>query len=199
MKTPPHARRLCHGGLLAALLLLAAPSARAGERFVLDPAATTVRFTLAATLHTVEGSLVASQGAIAFDRASGEASGRIVLDARSATTELAARDENMHSQVLLSERHPEIVFFVTGLDVEPTSESAGSLRLRGEVELLGRRHPLEIPGEVVLEDGRVRVQSEFTIPYVAWGLRDGGNFLLRVAPEVQVVLEAHGVLEPTSD
>jgi hypothetical protein len=44
------------------------------------------------------------------------------------------------------------------------------------------------------EDGHVRVEGTFTVPYVAWGLRDYSNFVLRVAPTVDVQLDVVGRL-----
>ena len=46
-----------------------------------------------------------------------------------------------------------------------------------------------------IDDDRIRVKSEFTVPYVEWGLKDPSVFVLRVAKEVQVRIVLVGRLE----
>ena len=65
----------------------------------LDPARTTIEFTLPATLHTVHGSFKLKSGTIRFDTAIGVASGEIIADATSGNTGNKGRDKKMHAAV----------------------------------------------------------------------------------------------------
>jgi hypothetical protein len=86
----PDSRHDCVGSKLewhqqiAFTVLLFAPRVFAQESvFILDPAKSTVEFTLGASLHTVHGTFKVKSGEIHFDPAKGTASGAIVVDALS--------------------------------------------------------------------------------------------------------------------
>jgi polyisoprenoid-binding protein YceI len=134
-------------------------------------------------------------GELRFDPAGGPASGAVVVDATSFATGVAARDRNMHEQVLESARFPEIRFQAERLDVQRRSEEAADVTLHGSFEIHGGRHATAVPARIAREGGGVRVDAAFTVPYAAWGLRDVSTFVLRVAPEVRVQLELRGELE----
>jgi polyisoprenoid-binding protein YceI len=177
------------------VLLLAAPGAAETLTVRLDPQATRVAFTLGATLHTVAGSARMVSGEIGFDPATGAASGRIVVDARSAATGNKGRDADMHGKVLESGRFSKIVLAVER--IEGKFERAGTSRLtiRGQLEIHGSPHPIEVPAEVTARDGRLAARLAFTVPYVRWGMKDPSKLLLSVAKEVRVTVEAEGTLE----
>jgi polyisoprenoid-binding protein YceI len=176
-------------------VLLAAPS-RAEERVLtLDPARTAVRITLAATLHTVEGSARLLAGEIRFPPEGGAARGTVRVDARSFATGIARRDRTMHAEVLESERFPEIVFRPDRLSVTRVDGSRGDVGLEGEIDIHGTTRRLVIPASVEVDGRAVRLRARFAIPYVAWGMKDVSNVLLRVAPEVQVEIDGAGSLD----
>ena len=50
-----------------------------------------------------------------------------------------------------------------------------------------------------IADGRFTASTEFEIPYVEWGLDDPSTFVLRVAKEVQVMIEAEGTIVVTDE
>ena len=99
-------------GALAAVLwaVLAAPAFPQETVVELDPARTSVAFTLGAALHTVHGTFALKRGSIRFDSATGKASGELVVDAASGASGSDARDKRMHGNVLESGRYPEFVF-----------------------------------------------------------------------------------------
>lgn len=179
--------------LLALLLLAAAPAAGEGV-FRVDPARSRVAFTLAATLHTVYGNGRVASGELRFDPAGGLASGAVVVDARSFATGVAARDRNMHEQVLESARFPEIRFEAERLELRSRSQDAAEVTLHGRFEIHGGRHAAAVPARIVREGDGLRVEAAFPVPYAAWGLRDVSNLVLRVAGEVEVQLELRGAL-----
>lgn len=180
--------------LLAAFLLPVAPGVEAAPAvWTLDPGATQATFELGATLHTVEGHLEVVSGTLEFDLATGTASGEIVLDATATRTGNRGRDRKMHREVLLSERHPRIVFRVTVIEGTLADDRRGRVSIGGSVEIVGTRQVLEI--EAVLEPGPaggVVANAAFRIPYVAWGLEDPSTFLLRVDKHVDVRVRAVG-------
>jgi polyisoprenoid-binding protein YceI len=184
------------GALLALALLLAPAAAPAAEgTFTLDPAASAVRFTLAATLHTVAGEGRVEGGEIRFDPAGGAASGAVRVDARSFRTGIEARDANMHEQVLESARFPEIRFTAERLEVRSRSADAAEVTIHGTLALHGAEHAVAVPAHLALDGGTLHVTGAFTVPYVAWGLRDVSTFVLRVAKEAEVQLDLRGALQ----
>jgi len=185
------------GRALGALLLGAAlaPEARAEGILRIDPARSAVRFTLAATLHTVRGEGRVVAGELRFDPQGGPASGAVIADARSFATGIAARDRNMHEQVLESARFPEIRFEAERIELRGRTADEAEVTLHGLFEIHGGRHALAVPARVVREGDGVRIDAALQIPYVAWGLRDVSTLVLRVAKQVDVQLELRGVLE----
>jgi len=176
-----------------AILLAARAPASAESTLVLDPAQSEVRFTLGATLHTVEGALDLVRGELRFDPAGGAVSGEVAVDARSARTGIGARDHDMHAKVLESERFAEIVLRPEHLEVVRRDATSADVRLHGSLEIHGAEHAVVIPARVTVRGaGLLQVEATFGIPYVAWGLRDVSTFVLRVAKEVEVDVRAIG-------
>jgi polyisoprenoid-binding protein YceI len=179
-------------GLLA--LALGRPAAAAEQLLTLDAAATKIAFTLGATFHTVHGSVQLARGGLRFDPAGGEASGEIVVDARSAQTGNSSRDANMQRDVLESERFPTIVFRAEALELLSRSETSAQVRLRGTLDLHGQRLPWELPATLTAQGNRLAIVSTFRVPYVDWGMHDPSTFLLRVDRYVDVTVNAEGTL-----
>ncbi len=180
-------------------VVLACAAADAAERVVvLDPAATTIGFTLGATLHTVHGTVALDRGELRLDPETHALSGEIVMDTISADTGNDSRDKKMHREVLRSGEHPTATLRVDGFEGDLAPSGASRITVRGELVLLGQAHPVAIPADVTLDGDRVKVSGSFEIPYVAWGLEDPSSFILRVDKTVQVEVEAAcSVAEPT--
>ena len=160
----------------------------------LDPEKTTVSFTLEATLHTVHGTFRLKSGEIKFNPATGAASGAVVVDAASGQTGNQRRDRNMHRDVLVSERYPEITFTPTRVigNVQPQRES--SVQVDGVLRLRGSDHPITLPFTVHASASELRATTQFTVPYAAWGLKNPSTFLLHVADKVELSIDATGKL-----
>jgi polyisoprenoid-binding protein YceI len=152
----------------------------------INPEKCTVQFTLGALLHTVHGTFKVKGGAVRFDSTSGRASGPIAVDVRSGETGENARDRQMHESVLESNRFPDAVFSpdrVTGrlaLSGESQVEVHGSLRIHGG------EHDLTLPVRVKVQNDLVTATTTFAVPYVAWGMKDPSNLILRVDKTVDV-------------
>lgn len=177
-----------------ALMTAAPPLAAETWTFELDPAATSVRFHFGATLHTVHGSLRASEGRIELDPATGQASGRIVLDATSAETGNARRDEKMHEKILESERYPRMVYTVRRVTGTLNPAGKSEMQLHGTLEMHGVSRPLDLLATADVAGGRVTAEGALTLPYLDWGMSDPSFFVLRVEKQVHVTLEAVGRL-----
>lgn len=167
----------------------------------LDPANSTIKFTLGATLHTVHGTFKMKSGEIHFDSATGKASGSIVIDATSGESGDSARDNKMHKDILESAKYPEIVFSPTqliaqaGHMLKETLDRKGTTQVQanGIFRLHGQDHDVTLDLAVQNDgDGHVEISSSFPIPYIKWGLKNPNTFILRVSDTVQLDIQAAG-------
>ena len=179
--------------VLAALAALPARSEQ--SVLALDPAASRISFTLDATGHTVEGTMALKSGRIAFDPATGAASGEIVLDLKSARTGNDGRDKDMHEKVLETGKHPTATFRAEKVRGTVASSGTSQVTLDGTLSFHGGDHKMSLPAKVTAENGKVKADTQLQIPYVQWGLHDPSKFVLRVAKVVDVKVHAVGTLE----
>ena len=190
-----------HTILLALVALAITTSAATGAEVVVDlaPASTDISFELGATMHTVHGTASLEAGRFTIDLESGRAAGRAVVSARSLDTGNKKRDNDMHSKVLLSEDHERIVFEAERMDGVLSLEGASEITLVGTMELLGQSHPIRVPMKVSVTNGSATVAASFSVPYVAWGLKDPSKLVLRVAKTVTVAIDAKAVTVAPAD
>ena len=182
--------------LIILVAALAAVSAQAQQRvLVLDPQASKVSFTLKATGHEVEGMLGLKSGRIAFDTATGAASGEIAIDLKSAETGNKSRDKTMHEEVLETEKHPMAVFRAEKVRGSVPDSGTGQVTLDGTLSFHGADHKVSLPAKIDVQNGRVKADTQIEIPYVEWGLDDPSVLMLRVAKVVSVKVRAEGTLE----
>jgi polyisoprenoid-binding protein YceI len=179
---------------LALSLWLAAPAAAEPYRLTLDPAATEIAFTLGATLHTVRGNFALASGEVAFDPDTGAASGEVRVDARSGDTGIDRRDRVMHEEVLDSPRHALLVLLPERLEVTRRDADALAGRLFAQMEVRGERHPLTLDFEGTRRAGAGEVRLRFDVPWLAWGLPDPSNVVLRVDEVIAVEVTTRGAL-----
>jgi polyisoprenoid-binding protein YceI len=187
--------------LLGLAVLCASAPARGGAepfRIVLDPAATKIGFTLGARLHTVRGSFALTAGELVFDPDTGAASGEIRVDARSGDTGIDRRDRVMHEEVLDSANRPLLALRPERVHVAERSADALSGRLFGRFEVRGVAHPLAVDFEGKRAGERAEIQVRFDVPWVAWGLPDPSNAILRVDDVLSVQVDARGTISPAS-
>jgi polyisoprenoid-binding protein YceI len=182
---------------IAVFSTLIASDTRA-EQYVakLDPQSSKVAFSLGATMHTVEGTVRATEGALTFEPGRSEVSGRIVVDARTANTASQGRDKKMHHEVLESEKYPEIVLIPAKLQGSPNLAGVSRVILEGTLTIHGSTHPISIPLEIAITGQRYTASGSFKVPFVAWGMNDPSVFVLRVEKFFTVSLAIQGTLEP---
>lgn len=182
--------------ILFLLALLPAVPALAEQRvLVLDPAASKVSFTLGATGHDVHGALAVKSGRIAFDPATGEASGEIAIDLKSAETGNGSRDKTMHKEVLEDDTYPLAVFRAEKVRGTVAPSGPSQITLDGTLSFHGTDHKMSLPAKVDVRNGHVAAETEFPIPFIEWGLPDPSIAFLRVAKVVSVKVKAEGSLE----
>ncbi len=134
--------------IVLALVAVTFPLEAVEQVLELDLETTAVTFTLGSTLHTIDGILHLRQGAIVFDLESGEASGRVVFDARLTETGNKKRDKKMHAKVLESGNFPEIVFIPETIEGALAESGGSDLSLSGTVSYprFGSPRHIEGPG-----------------------------------------------------
>ncbi len=161
-------------------------------RVEINAAQSTVRFTLGALLHTVHGTFKVKTGSIRFDPVSGQASGQIAVNLRSGETGDDARDRQMHENVLQSSQFPEAVFSPDRVKGRIASSGDSQIEVHGSMRIHGGEHDITIPVKVSLQKDRVTATAKFVVPYVAWGLKDPSNLVLRVDKTVNVEVALNG-------
>ena len=182
--------------VLASLLALSTAAHAEQRVLVLDPATSKVSFTLDATGHDVEGVLAMRSGRIAFDPATGVASGEIAVDLKSGKTGNDSRDKTMHKEVLEDDKYPLAVFRAEKVRGNVPTEGTAQITLDGVMSLHGAEHKMSLPAKVEVHNGRVKAETSFPVPFVEWGLHDPSIMILRVAKVVSVKVKAEGSLEP---
>jgi polyisoprenoid-binding protein YceI len=169
---------------------------RAAEQIVLsvDPAKSTVHWSVESSLHTVHGTFHVKRGSMSVDPATGKASGEIVVDATSGETGNNARDRRMHKEILESTQYSEVVFRPDRADGTIVAQGDSSLKLHGIFSLHGADHELDVSTQATLKEDQWKGTAAFEVPYIQWGLKNPSNFLLKVKPVVDVELDLAGSL-----
>jgi len=169
-------------------------AARAAEQIVLsvDPAKSTVHWSVESSLHTVHGTFHVKRGTLSVDPATGKASGEIVVDATSGESGNNARDRRMHKEILESSQYSEVVFRPDRADGTIIAQGDSSLKLHGIFSLHGGDHELNVSTQATLREGQWKGMAAFEVPYIEWGLKNPSNFFLKVKPVVDVQLDLTG-------
>jgi len=166
-----------------------------GLEIHLDPATTEIHWTLGGNTHTTHGTFKLKGGVLTLDPATGVASGELIVDLATGESGNADRDAKMKNQVLESGKYPEAFFKPTKISGSLKSGGAQTMTAEGVFNIHGADHPLVLKIEVKLEGSRATATTHFTVPYVAWGMKDPSVLLLRVAKEVDVDVVAHGTVD----
>jgi polyisoprenoid-binding protein YceI len=199
-------KRLCPrtalaAGLLADLVLVGVclqPAAFAQNRQVtvhFDPAATTIRWTLSGNLHATRGTFKLKGGVVSFDTATGAASGELLVDLASGESGNRDRDAKMRKQVLESDKYPEAFFHPEKIVGALKPGATQTVAADGAFNIHGADHPLHVQIQVQLDGSHATATTRFSVPYVAWGMKDPSGFLLRVGKEVEIEIVAHGTVD----
>jgi polyisoprenoid-binding protein YceI len=176
-------------------LICSVPLAAAESTVELDPAHTTIGFTLGDVLHTVHGSFKLKRGCLKFDSTTGKASGEIVVDVASGESGNGGRDKRMHKEILESARYPEAVFTPDHVSGELAPRGESQVDVHGAFQIHGASHEMTLHFRAEVKDGEVATSTGFVIPYVQWGMKNPSNFLLKVKDKVEINIQATGRLQ----
>jgi polyisoprenoid-binding protein YceI len=177
---------------VVALLAVSASALAQNAAFQLDPAQTSVRFTLGDVLHTVHGTFHLKHGALQLDPAAGKISGEIVVDARSGESGSGTRDRKMHREVLESEQYPEVAFRPDRFEGAVASVGKSSVKVHGMFNIHGVDREITVPAEVEIAGDHWSAAVHFTVPYAKWGMKNPSTLFLRVNDSVEIDLVAAG-------
>lgn len=174
-----------------------APAAAGVNEIVLivDPAQSSVHYTVSSSLHTVHGTFALKRGTLRFDPATGKAAGEIVVDAVSGQSGNDSRDRRMHNEVLESARFADIVFRPDRVEGTVQSQGASNVHLHGVCVLHGSEHELTAPVRAELAPGQWKGTASFSVPYNDWGLKNPGNFLVKVGRTVSIEVQMAGSMQ----
>ena len=98
--------------LCSALLLIAAATAKSGEIYKINPARSSITFSIHQFLGVTHGKFTQFSGTVEIDRARPENSSvEAVIEVKSIDTGIAKRDEHLRSPALFdAENYPQITF-----------------------------------------------------------------------------------------
>jgi polyisoprenoid-binding protein YceI len=182
-------------GVMAALLSAAPRPPQAATlpvALTFDPAQSKAHITVDATMHTVHGTFNVKSGSIQFDPHTGKADGMIVIAATSGDTGNSSRDERMHKEILETWKFGEATFRPTQMDGQISLTAASDFKVKGVLNLHGGDHDVTAAVHAEFAGDRWKGTAKFDVPYVAWGIKDPSNFLLKVKPVVHVELDMAG-------
>lgn len=177
-------------GFLLIFVALAIAQAPPDLDITLDPAATTVHWTLGDVLHTVHGSFRLKKGIVHYDPLTGNATGLIEIDATSGESGSSARDQRMHKDVLNSSQYQTITFRPAHVEGKFDRAIQGAFTVDGVFNLHGQDHPMKMNVTVHPQLTGIALDTHFEVPYVQWGLKDPSTFVLRVNKEVFIDVES---------
>jgi polyisoprenoid-binding protein YceI len=158
----------------------------------LDPSKTVIEFSLPGRLHTTHGTFKLERGTIIGDPATGKAGGSIVIDAKSGYTGISSRDNDMRESVLEAQRYPEITFDPQRFTLQLKGRGQFQGTMQGVLTLHGGRHDIAFTAQGQLVGDNLTATAHFSVPYVAWGLKDPSILFLTVAKQVDIDIAAKG-------
>lgn len=174
-------------GVACVVFCVACFAASGQQRQVaLDPAQTKIEWTLGDVLHTVHGTFQLKSSNVVFDAATGDASGQVVVDAKSGESGNGTRDRKMHKEVLESARYPEIVFLPRHVTGSVPAQGSSTLQVQGTFRIHGTDHDFTLPVQVTNDGSHVTATTRFELPYEAWGMKNPSTLFLRVNNKVEI-------------
>lgn len=181
--------------IVLTVLLLAAGTvlAAAQDDYRVDPAQSSVKFTLGDVLHTVRGTFKLNQGDLQVEP-DGKVSGQIVVDAASGDSGSGMRDRKMNKEVLESTRYPEIAFRPDRIDGAVAGSGKSSVLIHGMFNIHGTDREITVPAWVDMSGEQWTATVHFTVPYQKWGMKNPSTLFLRVSDTVEIDLVAVGTI-----
>jgi len=161
----------------------------------LDPEKTEIHWTLHDVLHTVHGTFKLKGGLMTFNPDTGAAEGEFLVDVTTGESGNGTRDGKMQNEVLESRKYPKAFFHPVRVSGGVKAGSVQNVTVEGTLNIHGADHPLTLRVAVQVQGMEATATTHFTIPYVAWGMKDESTFLLKVDKEVTVDIVGRGTME----
>jgi polyisoprenoid-binding protein YceI len=166
-------------------------SAAQDSKYQLDPAQSSVKFTLGDVLHTVRGTFRLKEGELQVEP-DGKISGQIIVDAASGESGSGMRDRKMHKEVLESARFPQITFRPDRIDGPVAGSGKSSVTVHGMFNIHGVDREITVPAQLETNGDHWTATVHFTVPYQKWGMKNPSTLFLRVSDTVEIDLIAAG-------
>jgi polyisoprenoid-binding protein YceI len=179
-------------GVAVFALQLGVPAFAQQNGLQLDPARTAVHFTLKTSIHTVHGTFQLKSGKVSFDPQTKKVSGLLVADATSGESGNSGRDSKMHKEILESQKYPEITFAPLELEGDVPPQGDSHVQVKGTFRIHGQDHVIVIPVAIHSAGAELTLDTDFSIPYLSWGLKNPSTFILRASDAVQLSVHASG-------
>jgi polyisoprenoid-binding protein YceI len=160
-----------------------------------DPGTAEIHWTLSGSTHTTHGTFKLKGGLVSFDPATGVAEGELLVDLASGESGNKDRDAKMQNEVLESGKYPEAFFHPKKISGTLKPGATQSISAEGAFNIHGADHPLKLDLQVKLDGNQATATTHFSVPYVAWGMKDPSAFVLRVGKEVDIDIVAHGTVD----
>jgi polyisoprenoid-binding protein YceI len=119
----------------------------------------------------------------------------VVVDVASGNSDSDARDSRMHSVVLESKKFPDAVFAPDHIDGAVSLTRSSTVKIHGAFTIHGVPHDVVMDALTSVTGDEIHATLTFDIPYVAWGMKDPGNFMLKVNKTVKMTIETAAPLQ----
>ena len=96
----------------------------------------------------------------------------------------------MHQSIIESARFGEVVFTTDKVIGAVAPEGKSTIQVHGSFVLHGSAHEFTIPVEVEMKSGQSITYTQFSVPFIKWGLKNPSTFVLRVNDSVDVEIQA---------
>jgi polyisoprenoid-binding protein YceI len=196
MKSSPFRRTsICAVLLFALCTCLHAQTASQKVTLHLDPSRTEIHWRLGGALHNVRGTFKLKGGLVSFDPQTGEAEGEVLVDVTTGESGDRSRDNRMQTEVLQSAKYPQAIFHPSRVTGTVKAGASQNITVEGTFTIHGDDHPLKLEMKVQIDGQQVTATTHFIVPYVAWGMKDPGRFMLRMDKSVDVDVTSRGALD----
>jgi hypothetical protein len=170
------------------------PAAADEITLAIDPAKSTVHYSVESTGHTVHGTFTLKDGsALHFDPATGKAGGEVAAYATSGESGNNSRDQRMHKEILETQKYPDFIFRPNHTDGTVVRDGTCDVNLHGIMLIHGGEHEIVAQVHAEMSGGQWKGTAKFDVPYIQWGIKDPSNWLLKVKPTVQVEVDLAGM------
>jgi polyisoprenoid-binding protein YceI len=187
LAAPPH-----HGARSCAASPRDNPSSLS---LTINPAQSKVAWTLPSSLHTVHGTFAMTRGTLSLDANSGQASGEIVVNAKSGQSGNDSRDSKMHREILETTRFPDVVFHPAQVEGNVASSGPSDVKVRGTLSVHGADHEITALVHAELSSETWKGTAKFDVPYVEWGIKNPSNFFLKASKVVSIEADLAGSVQ----